>query len=76
MSRTITTAAPSATRDEVARALVPTLDEWWCGVHVDWHTTDDEGGALPCCVAERQSQGRRQADALLARFNITPKEDR
>lgn len=68
--------APSATREDVARALVPTLDEWWCGEHVDYHATDDEGDDLPCCVAERQSQGQRQADALLARFTITPRTDR
>lgn len=54
-----------SSRDEVARTLVPTLDEWWCGDHVDYHATDDEGGALPCCVVERQRQAQRQADAIL-----------
>ena len=53
------TAAPSATRDEVARALE---GEFGCFLARDPHRPDAFWGGA--------------ADALLARFNITPKEDR
>ena len=53
------TAAPSATRDEVARALE---GEFGCFLARDPHRPDAFWGGA--------------ADALLARFTITPKEDR
>ena len=53
------TAVPSATRDEVARALE---GEFGCFLARDPHMPDAFWGGA--------------ADALLARFNITPKEDR
>ena len=61
------TAAPSATRDEVARALCPDV----------WRIRDDgpfPAGSPPAEAVVRGS--RESADALLARYNITPKEDR
>ena len=51
------TAAPSATRDEVARAIRSVTDRW--------DEPLDEVHDVPPI-----------ADALLARFTITPKEDR
>ena len=51
------TAAPSATREEVARAIRSVTDRW--------DEPLDEVHDVPPV-----------ADALLARFNITPKEDR
>ena len=51
------TAAPSATRDEVARAIRSVTDRW--------DEPLDEVHDVPPV-----------ADALLARFNMTPKEDR
>lgn len=56
LSSTTLTAAPSATRDEVARAVRSVTDHW--------DEPLDEVHDVPPI-----------ADALLARFNITPKED-
>lgn len=53
------TAAPSVTRDEVARALE---GEFGCFLARDPHRPDAFWGGA--------------ADALLARYNMTPKEDR
>ena len=57
LSSTTLTAAPSATREEVARAIRSVTDRW--------DEPLDEVHDVPPV-----------ADALLARFNITPKEDR
>ena len=57
LSSTTLTAAPSATRDEVARAVRSVTDRW--------DEPLDEVHDVPPI-----------ADALLARFTITPKEDR
>ena len=57
LSSTTLTAAPSATREEVARAIRSVTDRW--------DEPLDEVHDVPPI-----------ADALLARFNITPKEDR
>ena len=57
LSSTTLTAAPSATRDEVARAIRSVTDRW--------DEPLDEVHDVPPV-----------ADALLARFTITPKEDR
>ena len=59
LSSTTQAPAPSATRDEVARALE---GEFGCFLARDPHRPDAFWGGA--------------ADALLARFNITPKEDR
>ena len=57
LSSTTSTAAPSATREEVARAIRSVTDRW--------DEPLDEVHDVPPI-----------ADALLARFTITPKEDR
>lgn len=57
------TAAPSATRDEVART---------------WHEAAPECGPGAWDRASERARERslHRADAILARYDITPKEDR
>ena len=62
------TAAPSATRDEVARAMFAADPAHRHGA--------DEFDRLRALGLDVTTHYATQADALLARFNITPKEDR
>ena len=63
LSSTTLTAAPSATRDEVARTWHEAAPEWGPGA---WDRASERA----------RERSLHRADALLARFNITPKEGR
>lgn len=54
-------------RDDIARVLVPVLDDYWCGNHVDLNSLDEETDEpFPCCKQERAEKAARLTDAVLA----------
>ena len=66
------TAAPSATRDEVGEALHPglfSLADYEYARRFDNHGAEARAQHQEAVLAD-------EVDPLLARFNITPKEDR
>lgn len=49
--------------DEMAKAFLPTLDNWWCGDHIDYHPELDDDDQPECaeCRFSRVAQANEQA---------------
>ena len=66
VARAAVSAALHAPDGALVEAVVPTLDNYWCGDHYDYQVTDDDGEPLQCCAKARLEQARRMFDAVRA----------